>query len=456
MKKYWILALLVIAILALPVLAACGGGEETTTTAPPTTTVTTSPPTTGGSASSDTTSPPTTAAGKPMTLIVGGTFALTGAYAEDCAAVLAGMEDYVKYVNDNKIVAPWYTDRVVPANLTFQLKWGDDALAPDKALTIYEDLKSQGMLVERITGSPEGMALKDLLMKDNIGATSQSMSPAYLVPPGNIFTTAPIYTDQMAAIADWFLKTWTDTTRKPRVAFLTADSTLGRNIDVPELKDYLTKIGYEFVGEQYVPMVPTAPPTTQLAWLKSNKVDLALGVMINPGSQPTIKEAVRLGMGPDQAYKITFGFANPAHLHIFVKGMGTVGNGLVISGDVCAQDADEDGIKFANMLQDTYRADKKNGNVMYLDGVIEGMLQVEALRLAYLAVGDKMTSEDVLKKGFWQIKDFSTGGLTITPLTYGEGDPQGLDQVRLQQAQNGKIVELGSEPIQNIIPAPKK
>ena len=69
-------------------------------------------------------------------------------------------------------------------------------------------------------------------------------------------------------------------------------------------------------------MVPTAPPTTQLAWLKDNKVDLALGVMVNPGTQPTIKEAVRLGMGPDQAYKITFGFGNPAHLQIFVPDMG--------------------------------------------------------------------------------------------------------------------------------------
>ena len=283
------------------------------------------------------------------------------------------------------------------------------------------------MLVNRITGSPEGMALKDLLIADNIGATSQSMSPAYLVPPGNIFTTAPIYTDQMAAIADWFLKNWTDTTRKPRVAYLTADSTLGRNIDVPELQAYLEKIGYEFVGAQFVPMVPTAPPTTQLAWLKDNKVDLAVGVMINPGSQPTIKEAVRLGMGPDLEYKITFGFANPAHLQIFVPDMGTVGSGLVVSGDVCAQDADAEGIAFANMLQDTYRPNNKNGNVMYLDGIIEGMTQVEALRLAYLAVGPEMTSEDVLKKGFWQIKDFSTGDLTITPLTFGEGDPQGLD-----------------------------
>ena len=62
--------------------------------------------------------------------------------------------------------------------------------------------------------------------------------------------------------------------------------------------------------------------------------------MINPGSQPTIKEAVRLGMGPDLAYKITFAFGNPAHLQIFLPDMGETGDGVVVAGDFCALDAD--------------------------------------------------------------------------------------------------------------------
>jgi hypothetical protein len=323
-------------------------------------------------------------------------------------------------------------------------------------MTIYDDLKSKGLLVERVSGSPEGMALKDRLVQDHVGATSQSTSPAYLNPAGNIFTNAPIYTDEMAAIAQWFLKGWTDTTRKPRVAYLTADSTLGRNIVIPEMQAYLEKLGFEFVGAQFVPMVPTAPPTTQLAWLKDNKVDLALGVMVNPGEQPTIKEAVRLGMGPDQAYKITFGFGNPAHLQIFVPDMGTVGSGTVVAGDFCALDADNDGIKFVNMLQDTYRASNKNGNCMYIDGVIEAMTQVDALRLASQQVDpSKLTSQDVLEKGFWQIKDLDTGGLFVSKFTYGQGDAQGVDACRIQQVQNGKIVELGSFPLANILPAAK-
>ncbi len=53
--------------------------------------------------SEETTAPPTV---KEVTLYIGGTFALTGAYAEDTAAVLAGYQDYAKYVNENRKLAP--------------------------------------------------------------------------------------------------------------------------------------------------------------------------------------------------------------------------------------------------------------------------------------------------------------------------------------------------------------
>jgi hypothetical protein len=455
-KKLSIFSLIILLLLST-LLAACSSS------APSSAPATTSAPAPAKSAAPTSAAPapatsaapaPATSAAAPAaakTLYVGGTFALTGAYAEDCAAVLAGFQDYVKYVNDNKVIAPWYTDKKIPDNIKFELLWADDALAADKTLTIYDDFKSKGMLVERISGSPEGMALKDKLMQDNIGSTSQSTSPAYLAPPGNIFTNAPIYTDEMASVADWYLQNWKDTTRKPRVAYLTADATLGRGMVIPEMQAYLEKAGFTFAGAQYVPMVPSSPPTTQLAWLKDNKVDLALGTMVNPGTQPTIKEAVRLGMGTNLAYKITFAFGNPAHLQIFVPAMGETGNGVIVAGDFCAMDAQVDGIKFANDLQNKYRADKKNTNVMYLDGVIEGMTQVEALRLAATQVApDKLTAKDVLEKGFQQIKNFSTGGITISPLTYGKGDVEGVDQCRLQQVQAGKIVEIGSFPLRGI------
>lgn len=429
------------ALLLLTLAIACGAPATTTSSTVPSST-----------APSSTAPSPTTTMAPPKTLYIGGTFALTGAYAEDCAAILSGFQDYAKYVNDNHVLAPWYQDLKIPTNISFEVKWADDKLDPNQALSIYDTFKSQGLLVERVSGSPQALALKQKLIDDRIGATSQATGPYLLTPPGTIFANYPIYTDSMGAVAQWFLSNWKDTTRKPKYAFLTADNAMGQSVVTPELQAYMEKLGFEFAGTQTVPLVPTSPPTTQLTWLKQNNVDLTLGVMINPGSQPTIKEADRLDMGPTRGYKITFAFATPSHLQVFLPSMGAdLSEGVVLGGGYAPWEDTGAGIKFANDLQNKYRPDKKVTHIMYVDGIVEAMTQVNALRLAMETVpADQLKAADVLEKGFFQIKDMDTGGITSTPLTYGPTDIQGIKQVRVQQVQNGKIVQVGLYPVANI------
>jgi len=284
-----------------------------------------------------------------------------------------------------------------------------------------------------------------------MGATSMATGPYLLKPPQTIFTYYPIYTDDLAAVADWFKEKWKET-RKPRVAYLTADNAMGKSIEIPEMSEYLKKIGYEFVGSQYVPLVPTAPPTTQLMWLKQNKVDLALGIMVNPGSQPTVKEMVRLGMGPHLEHKLTFACGTPSHLPVFAPAMGELGEGFIVAGGYPPfDDIATPGIKFCNELQNKYRPSKRATHIQYVGGMLEAMTQVEALRLALQKVPfDKLTRGDVLTHGFCQIKSLETGGLSSTPLTYGPGKIEGVDAVRVDQLQKGKIVKLGVWPCRHL------
>jgi ABC-type branched-subunit amino acid transport system substrate-binding protein len=383
-------------------------------------------------------------------LYVGGTQSLTGPFAEDSAAVLAAIEDYVKYVNETKNLAPW-RDEKFPADITLEVMWRDDELKPAKAMSIYEELKAKGMLVGRISGSPIALALKDRLWEDRMGATSMATGPYYLSPPQSCLTYYPIYTDSCAAVADWFKANWKEA-RKPRVAYLTADNAMGRSLEIPEMKAYLEKIGYEFVGAQYVPLVPTSPPTTQLTWLKKKGVDLALGVMINPGSQPTVKEMVRLGMGPYQPYKMTFGVPAPGHAAVFAAAMGELGDGYVCAGSFRPMDdLATPGIKFCSDLQDKYRTGKRVTHIMYEAGVLEAMIQVEALRLAMQKVPfEKLTPRAVLENGFFKIKNLPTGDISSTPLTYGPGDIEGVDEIRIDQVQKGKVVKVGLYPLRHI------
>jgi hypothetical protein len=383
-------------------------------------------------------------------LYIGGTQSLTGAFAEDSAAVLLAIQDYAKYVNETKNLAPWRKEKW-PADITLEVMWRDDELKPAKAIVIYEELKAAGMLVARISGSPIALALKDRYWKDHMGATSMATGSYLLTPPQSIFTYYPIYTDCLGAIADWFKDNWKEK-RNPRVAYLTADNAMGRSIEIPEMKAYLDKIGYEFVGTQYVPLVATSPPTTQLTWLKEKGVDLALGVMINAGAQPTVKEMVRLGMGPYQPYKMTFGTASPGHAALLVEAMGDLGDGYVCAGSFPPmEDLSVPGVKFIHEMQEMAHPGKYNGNIMYEGGFLEGMIQVEALRLAMEKVPfEKLTRKDVLEQGFYRIKNLETGDVSSTPITYGPGDIEGVDQIRIDQVQKGKVVKVGLYPLRNI------
>jgi hypothetical protein len=56
----------------------------------------------------------------------------------------------------------------------------------------------------------------------------------------------------------------------------------------------------------------------------------------------------------------------------------------------------------------------------------------------------------VLEQGFYKIKDFDAGGITSSLLTYGPDDVEGMDNVRVQQIQDGKIVEVGTYPLRHI------
>lgn len=384
------------------------------------------------------------------TVYVGGTMSLTGPYAEDSAAILAAYEDYVKYVNETKRLAPWRNEKW-PADITIELLWRDDELKPAKALTIYEELKAKGILVYRASGSPTALALKDRLKQDGFGAPSMSTGAFLMKPPGTILTYYPLYTDDLAAVSDWFKANWKES-RKPRVAYLTADNAMGKSIEIPEMEAYLKNAGYEFVGIQYVPLVPTSPPTTQLMWLKENKVDLALGIMINPGSQPTVKEMVRLGMGPFQPYKLTFACGTPSHLPVFADAMHELGDGFVIAGGFPPWDElTTPGVKFQTELQKKYHPNKWVSHSQYMGGTLEAMTQVEALRLAMQKTPlEKLKPVDVLNNGFYQIKNLDTGGISSTPLTYGPGKIEGVDSVRVDQLQKGKVIKQGVWPARHI------
>ena len=108
-------------------------------------------------------------------------------------------------------------------------------------------------------------------------------------------------------------------------------------------------------------------------------------------------------------------------------------------------------MKFETDLQKKYHPNKWVSHVQYMGGFLEVMTQVEALRLAMQKMPlEKLKPVDVLNNGFYQIKNFDTGGISATPLTYGPGKIEGVDKVRIDQLQKGKVKKLGVWPCRHI------
>lgn len=296
------------------------------------------------------------------TILIGGGFPLTVAYPEDGLAVLDAFQDYAQWVNANHCISPWQSNLTLASNITLQVVSLDDqGINPTLAQTDYATLKAAGLKVWRISGTPIGTAMKAQLFGDQCGATSQA-SGAWVETggSGSIFMVYPLYTEQMAAVADWFItgnstinpNGWNVTHpaggnyTKPRAAYLTNGTFGGTgSLIVASLNTYLTTIGYNLTdtnphratgagSDTYSP----ADALTSLTWCVSNNVDLTLGAMTCPTAEQLMSLADNMSIGRyDMNYTMQVALCSPAHAVVYMRdvtaaGNSTRGNGLVVAG----------------------------------------------------------------------------------------------------------------------------
>jgi len=403
------------------------------------------------------------------TVKIGGTFPLTGPYPEDGAAVLEAFQNYAEWVNANHKISPIPGAPSFPTNVKVEVTFMDDGASPATAPTNYAAMMTAGYKQFRVSGSGIATSMRDTLITDEVAATTMASGP-YLVTPsvGTIFSNYPIYTDQCAGIADWFMANWklthnvTNPSERPRVAYLTNDS-FGMTIpNEPAMSTYLTGIKYVVVtGCPPVPTVPANPAATatMLSWCQNNTIDLTLGAMLVVGAVRTMTQADTMGIGVGQAYEMQVGLCSPAHLTIYLRDTGApgtvIGDGLIVAGSYPPWNDTGNGVTFCKTLLNTYGGGfVATEHIMYQHGVVEAMIQTEAIRLALIATAKDdpadLTTAEVLNSGFKHISGLDTGGIIPTTITYGVNDVEGAETVRLDQAVSGADVHLGNYPLRHV------
>jgi hypothetical protein len=454
------IVLLLVTVGVVPVLAGCTGGP-------------------GGTPCSN------------YTIFIGGGFPLTVAYPEDGLAVLDAFQDYAQWVNANDKISPWSSD-TFPANITLQVVYLDDqGVNPTVAITDYNTLKAAGLKVWRISGTPIGTAMKATLFSDQCGATSQA-SGAWVETggSGSIFMVYPLYTEQMAAVADWFItgnatinpNGWNVTHpadenyTKPRVCYLT-NNTFGStgSLIVASLNSYLTSKGYNltdtsphFATSGGAAAYDAAAASASLTYCVNNNIDLTLGAMTCPPAEQLMGLADSLGIGAagsghNNNYTMQIALCSPAHGVVVERDVTANGDshradGLIVAGSYPAwnDNVTNPGVAFAELLQNTYRPGQgvqyianatALSHVMYQHGVVEAMTQVDAIRRALANTGKSpcdLTTADIFTQGFLKINGLDSGGIIPGLINYSTGSVEGARYVRIDLCANGTTINLGT------------
>lgn len=451
------IVLLLVTLGVLPVLAGCTGGEGPTPC-------------------------------ENYTIFIGGSFPLTGPYPEDGLSVLDAFQDYAQWVNDNDKISPWGAS--FPSNITLHVVWADDAASLTTAQQKYTAFKAAGLMVFRISGTAVGSGMKAQLFGDQCGATSMASGAWVLTGgSGSIFTTYPLYTEQMAAVADWFItgnatinpNGWNVTHpagenyTKPRVAYLT-NNTFGStgSLIVASMNNYLTGIGYNLTDTN--PHHVTSGPggawdaglgLTALQWCQTNQIDLTLGAMVANPAEQLMNLANALGIGAagsghNANWTMQMALSSPAHPVMIQRDAiytwlnPNLADGLVVAGSYPSWNDTALGVNFSKTLQNTYRPGQgvtynatayALSHVMYQHGVVEAMVQVEAIRLALSNTGNvpcDLTMSTVFSQGFLKINGLDSGGIIPGIINFSTGKVEGAQYVRVDQCWNGTVVLLGN------------
>jgi branched-chain amino acid transport system substrate-binding protein len=301
---------------------------------------------------------------------------------------------------------------------------------PPRAVAAYKKfVEEEKVLLVLGYGTPDTEALRPYITKDKVSYLSGSYS-GHLTDPKQTpynFPGGIDYSSQIRIFLNYVKETWTDASRKPRVAFIYADNAYGR-APIEAGRDYAKEIGVELVDEQIIPTVLT-DATSQLLNMKKKDPDFAY---INTNTQwvpVVLKDSLKLGLSSKYVVN-NYGFDERTP-----SLAGEAAEGVMGIADVAFWGDDVPGMKtLMEFHKEHHPGDTHNSP--YMRGWLWVMLAAEAIKRA----GDNLNGEGV-KKALESLRDFDTWGLS-QPFTYTAEDHRPTTKAKLYVIKGGKLVPM--------------
>jgi branched-chain amino acid transport system substrate-binding protein len=364
---------------------------------------------------------------------IAGSFAMTGPTSDIGVPYTKGVEDYIRYANDQKLLG----------NDKIECILKDDGYQNEATKRNFEEFLGQGIVLYFNYSTGSTMALKSDFEEEKIPVIPASFHAGNLEGSNYIFLPIVSYSDQAIALGEYIVANHQDET--PKVAMFIHPSAFGRspvealqkavdaglNIEIVETVEHGNDLDYtallkRFLSKniQYVICQTVQPPVSTL-------LNSAQGLGIIAGTYGEEGKITFLGLhyagGPD-----LIGLAGSAAENFYwttsytltsMKGEGTT-----------AQIA----------LAERYGRDEKTANSQnYTNGIQVAQIAVEAMRRVKIK-GKEMSRQTIYEElqsmnGYNAYYPLTTVG----PVTFSESDHQGVDFLQLYRVQSGVFQAVG-------------
>lgn len=360
--------------------------------------------------------------------------AITGPTSDVGSPYSKGAEDYVKYVNDEKLLGD---DKLV-------CYIRDDGYKTEVTKRNFEEFLDEDIVFYLNYSTGSTLALRKDFDEEKIPVLPASFHAGNLVDSTYIFLPISSYSSQAVGLAEYVAANHKGS-GKPKVALFLHPSAFGRAPRDDVKKAIGAGLGIDLV--EIVEHGKDLDNTAMLKRLKSKGVQYVISQTVQPPVATMLKGAQSLGMIAStygEAGKITFLGCHYAGGPDLIGLAGSAAENYYWTTSYKLMTAKGPGTDAQLALAKRYGRDSSVANSQnYTNGIMVVQVAVEAMRRAK-SKGNKITRANLYQEllgmnGYNAYYPLTTVG----PVTFSKTDREGVDTLQLYVAKNGVFNELG-------------
>jgi branched-chain amino acid transport system substrate-binding protein len=363
--------------------------------------------------------PASTVGGK--TVQIGHVDPYTGAGSVSVQLVGAGLQDYIRYFNEQEAIP----------GVNIEVVWADSMRQFPQWYTHYQRFVERGIPVI-VADDTQGLTTPNF-EKDGVVALAAGGTQEASYPPDWRYAESLTNVEQAAAVMNYFMENWQEE-RPPRFAFIVMDSAWAYEVEDGGTK-YAQSLGFEVLPKEVVPFV-VLDATPQLLRLKDEGADLVYIQGLAPSSGPTLRDTERLGL----LGQIQFAGHASSMGERVIEMAGVASEGYLIARAFPSfAETEVPGIKLMLDNQMEYHG-KEMREDEYIHGWVRGVIACEAIKRAIENVGYENVDGVAIKEALDSFQDFDVYGLC--GITYTPEDHRGNTKIAIYEVRDGKLVRV--------------